>query len=62
MEAAWGAQIWNYVLQPYKMVKDGRSGWDISDAMGVLEEFIREVLRMRSRKKWLEIEEKELEK
>lgn len=53
VEAAWGAQIRNYVLQPYKMVKDQRSNWETSDAQGFLdgdlEECIGELLRTRAR-------------
>uniref|UniRef100_A0A7S1BGH8 Prokaryotic-type class I peptide chain release factors domain-containing protein n=1 Tax=Corethron hystrix TaxID=216773 RepID=A0A7S1BGH8_9STRA len=37
VEAAWGKQVRNYVMQPYKMVKDGRSGWETSDVQGVLD-------------------------
>jgi peptide chain release factor 2 len=37
VEAAWGAQIRNYVLQPYKLVKDQRSNWETSDTQGFLD-------------------------
>jgi len=64
VEAAWGTQIRNYVLQPYKMVKDARSGWETSDAIGFLdgdlEECIGEVLRVRSREERAAKEEEEL--
>lgn len=37
IEAAWGMQIRNYVLHPYSLVKDVRSGYEERDAIAVLD-------------------------
>lgn len=50
----WGSQIRNYVLHPYKLVKDLRTEYETSDARGVLDggldEFIKRYLMEYGRK------------
>lgn len=37
LKIEWGSQIRNYVLHPYKLVKDTRTGEETSNAQGVLD-------------------------
>ncbi|HLW55765.1 MAG TPA: peptide chain release factor-like protein, partial [Bacteriovoracaceae bacterium] len=52
MDIAWGSQIRSYVLHPYKMVKDHRTGFSSSQAEtvldGDLDDFIKAYLQWMS--------------
>lgn len=52
VEASWGAQIRNYVMHPYKLVKDQRTGWESSNVQnfldGDLEDCISSYLRWKA--------------
>jgi peptide chain release factor 2 len=45
VEASWGTQIRHYVLAPYRLVKDERTGLETSDTGGVLDGEIDELMR-----------------
>ena len=51
---AMGSQIRNYVLQPYQMVKDLRTGMETSNTQGVLDgeidDFVEATIRWRRTK------------
>jgi peptide chain release factor 2 len=36
-EIAWGSQIRNYVFQPYTLVKDARTGYEVGDIQGMMD-------------------------
>ena len=52
MKIEWGSQIRNYVLQPYKLVKDVRTNHETSNVSAVLDgdlnEFFKAFLLMNS--------------
>jgi peptide chain release factor 2 len=55
-DIAWGSQIRSYVLHPYKMVKDHRTGFTVSTAEktldGDLDGFIKAFLTCRITGQW----------
>jgi peptide chain release factor 2 len=54
MKIEWGSQIRNYVMQPYKLVKDVRTGYETSNVDGVMngeiDEFLKAFLMMMGQK------------
>lgn len=54
MKIEWGSQIRNYVMHPYKLVKDVRTGYETSDVEGVMngdiDEFLKAFLMMMGQK------------
>jgi len=54
MKIEWGSQIRNYVMHPYKLVKDVRTGYETSDVEGVMngdiDEFLKAYLMMMGQK------------
>ena len=66
VEAAWGAQIRNYVLHPYRMVKDQRTNWETTDTTGFLDgdldDCITALLRQRAKEEQDAILEAQMKK
>ena len=54
MKIEWGSQIRNYVMHPYKLVKDVRTGYETSNVEGVMDgdidEFLKSYLMMMGQK------------
>lgn len=54
MKIEWGSQIRNYVMHPYKLVKDVRTGYETSNVDGVMDgeidEFLKAYLMMMGQK------------
>jgi peptide chain release factor 2 len=61
VEASWGTQIRNYILHPYKMIKDQRTNWETSNVQsfldGDLEDCIAELLKQHAKEQQQESEE-----
>ena len=51
-EIAWGSQIRSYVMQPYRLIKDHRTGFEVGNIDpvldGDLDQFIEAYLQMLS--------------
>jgi peptide chain release factor 2 len=64
VDAAWGSQIRSYVLQPYKMVKDHRTGHEVGNTQAVLDgrldDFMEAFLRHRVGDQPLAVESSEI--
>ena len=45
MKIEWGSQIRNYVLHPYKLVKDLRTNYETSNAQAVLDGELNDFLK-----------------
>jgi peptide chain release factor 2 len=45
MKIEWGSQIRNYVLHPYKLVKDLRTNYETSNAQAVLDGDLNDFLK-----------------
>jgi peptide chain release factor 2 len=54
MKIEWGSQIRNYVLHPYKLIKDVRTGFESTDTdsvlNGELDGFLKSYLMMMGQK------------
>jgi peptide chain release factor 2 len=54
MKIEWGSQIRNYVMHPYKLVKDVRSGFESTDVdavmNGEIDNFLKAYLMMMGQK------------
>lgn len=46
LKIEWGSQIRNYVLHPYKLVKDLRSGYETSDVQAILDGDLNECIKL----------------